>query len=121
MKGLSFNFMALGVIFVTIGMAWGIHMSASADHTMAPAHAHLNLLGFVLFSIYAFYYHLVPTAAESTLAKVHFGLALAGVVIVVPGIVMALNGTSETFAKIGSILTLLSMLSFLAVVFKNRG
>lgn len=121
MKGLSFNFMALGVIFVTIGMAWGIQMSASADHTMAPAHAHLNLLGFVLFSIYAFYYHLVPAAAEGMLPKAHFGLALLGVVTAIPGIVMAINGTTETFAKIGSILTILSMIAFLVVVFKNRG
>lgn len=121
MKGLSFNFMVLGALFVVIGMGWGIHMSASGDHTMSPAHAHLNLLGFVLFAIYAFYYHLVPAAAEGMLPKAHFALALAGVVIVVPGIVMAISETTETFAKIGSILTLLSGIAFLVVVFKNRG
>ena len=120
MKGLSFNFMALGALFVVIGMGWGIHMSASEDHTLAPAHAHLNLLGFVLFAIYAFYYHLVPAAAEGMLPKSHFALALAGVVVVVPGIVMAINQTTETFAKIGSLVTLLSGVLFLIIVLKNR-
>ncbi|MFD1342645.1 hypothetical protein [Litorisediminicola beolgyonensis] len=116
MKGISLSFMVIGVLAVLVGMGWGIQMSATGDHTLSPAHAHLNLLGFVTMSIYAFFYHLVPRAAEGGLAKAHFGLAVLGLVTVVPGIVMAITGAGEGLAKIGSVLTLLSMLVFLVVV-----
>lgn len=119
MKGLSLCFFVLGVLSVLIGMAWGIQMSATQDHALAPAHAHLNLLGWVTFSIFAFYYHLVPEAAETVLAKAHFVLAVAGLVLIVPGIVFALQGTGETLAKLGSVLSALSMLVFGIVVVRQ--
>ena len=118
MKGISFAFLLTGVIAVTLGMIWGIQMSATGDHTLSPAHAHLNLIGFVVMVIYAIYYHLTPQAA-GRLARAHFALSLAAVVVIVPGIAMAISGVSETAAKIGSILVLLSMLTFLYTVARN--
>jgi hypothetical protein len=120
MRGLAFAFFALGVVAALAGMAWGIQMSASADHTLSPAHAHLNLLGYVSFAVFGFYYHTVPAAAEGLLAKVHLGLAVLGLVVIVPGIVSAISMTGETLAKLGSVLTILSMLVFLVVVVRSR-
>lgn len=121
MKGISFYFMVLAVISVTLGMVWGIQMSASQNHTLSPAHAHLNLLGWVTMSIFAIYYHLVPAAAQGMLAKIHLLVAALGLGIIVPGIVMALTQQGAALAKIGSVLSLLSMLIFLAVVITSRG
>lgn len=120
MKSISFWFFILGVASVLIGMIWGIQMSATHDHLLSPAHAHLNLLGWVSFSIFAFYYHLVPDAAEGTLPQVHFALAVSGLVLIVPGIAMAIQGQGETLAKLGSVLSVLNMLVFAAVVVRNR-
>ncbi len=120
MRGLAFNFFVLGIVSVLVGMIWGIGMSATGDHTLSPAHAHLNLLGFVLFSVFGFYYHAVPDAAEGVLPKLHFGTAVLSVVIVVPGIVMAIQETGEAMAKVGSLLAVVSMILFLIVVFKSR-
>ncbi len=120
MRGISFWFFAMGTIYVTIGMLWGIEMSVSQDHSMAPAHAHLNLIGWVTMALFGIYYHLVPEAGEKTLAKVHFAIATAGLIVIVPGIVMALNGTGEALAKGGSVLTVLSMAIFVFTVFRNR-
>jgi hypothetical protein len=39
-----------------IGMAAGIAMGILQDFTLAPAHAHLNLLGWVTMSLYGLYY-----------------------------------------------------------------
>lgn len=113
-------FLATGVIFVLIGMAWGIQMSATQDHSMSPAHAHLNLLGFVLFAIYGFFYALSASAAESKLSLVHYLIAVAGIVTVIPGIVIALGGGDPTLAKVGSLLTLVAMLLFLFMVVKHK-
>ena len=120
MRGISFAFLVCGTVAVLIGMAWGIQMSATGDHALSPAHAHLNLLGWVSFAIYGFYYHLVPTAAASRLAWAHFGLTLLGLVILVPGIAMAISGAGETLAKVGSMLTLLAALMFLIVLWRSR-
>ncbi|WP_069299384.1 hypothetical protein [Neptunicoccus sediminis] len=120
MRGVSLGFLVLAILSAVCGMVWGIVMSATADHSLAPAHAHLNLLGWVTMAIFAFYYHLVPSAAEGVLPRVHLGLAAAGLVGIVPGIVMALQGQGDGLAKIGSILTLLSMVVFLVAVLRDR-
>lgn len=119
MRGIGFYFFIVGVLCVTIGMLWGIHMAISGDHTMGGAHAHLNLVGWVTMGLFGVYYTLTPSAAASVLAKIHFALAVAGVVVMVPGIAIALKGGSEGMAAAGSILTALSMLIFLFTVFKN--
>ncbi|WP_010141660.1 hypothetical protein [Oceanicola sp. S124] len=121
MKGISYYFYAAAAICGLAGMAWGIQMSASGDHLMAPAHAHLNLLGWVSLAIFGTFYQLVPKAAEGILPKIHLGLAVVGIVVIVPGIAQALNQTGETLAKLGSLLTILSMLVFTyTVLFRGR-
>ena len=120
MKGIAFLFFLVAALCVTIGMAWGIQMSASGNHTLSAAHAHLNLIGWVTMGLFGVYYHVVPDAAGKMLAKVHFAVAVAGVVIITPGIVQAVTERGETLAKVGSLLTLVSMLIFLFTVVTNR-
>ena len=119
MKGLAFWFMALGVISALTGMGWGIYMAGTQDHGLSPAHGHLNLLGFVAFSIFAFYYHLIPGADVGRLPKVHFALSVVGLVVVVPGIVLAIQEVTEVLAASGSVISALGMLCFLVVVLRG--
>lgn len=120
MNGVARYFMILGVLSVIIGMIWGIQMSATQDHAMSPAHAHLNLLGWVTFSIFAFYYHAVPQAAASRIARIHLAIAALGLGTIVPGIAMALSGQGEALAKLGSVLSLASMVIFAVVVLRPQ-
>jgi cbb3-type cytochrome oxidase subunit 1 len=101
-------------------MAWGIHMSATTDHTLAPAHGHLNLIGFVMMAVFGAYYALAPKAADTRLALIHYGLSVLTVIVLVPGIVFAINAQGEIMAKAGSVLAVLTMLVFLATVLRNR-
>lgn len=119
MKSLATLFFLTGALAVLIGMCWGIVMSATQDHALAPAHAHLNLIGFVVMSIYGIYYALTPQAAAGIIARVHYGLALLGVVLIVPGIVWAVQGTGDTAAKLGSVVTVLAMLVFIAQILRH--
>lgn len=119
MKGVAFRFFISGVLCVTLGMAWGIQMAISDDHTMAGAHAHLNLVGWVTLAMFGVYYHLTPQAAAGRLAGVHFLIALAGVVVMVPGIAIVLSGGTMALAAVGSVLTLTSMVIFLVTVLGN--
>jgi cbb3-type cytochrome oxidase subunit 1 len=119
MKSIASMFFAIGAVFALVGMIWGIQMSASQDHTLSPAHGHLNLLGFAAMSLFGSYYALSPQAAAAGLAKLHLGLATLSVIVLVPGIVMAITERGEGMATSGSILAVLSMLLFLVIVLRH--
>lgn len=72
MTNVSNWFFRLAVLYLIAGVALGLFMAASHDHSAFPAHAHLNLLGWVSMSIFAVFYRLWPAAAASKLATVHF-------------------------------------------------
>lgn len=119
MKGMGLLFFASGAIYVAAGMLWGIHMGMTQDFTLAPAHAHLNLVGFVTMSLMGLFYHLTPRAAASILSRVHFGLATLGVWTMVPGIALAETGQGLALAIVGSLLTVSAMAVFLFNLFAN--
>jgi hypothetical protein len=49
------------VLLLLAGMVWGLQMAISGDHSAFPAHAHLNLLGFVALFLFGIFYRLNPT------------------------------------------------------------
>ncbi|KQW28775.1 hypothetical protein ASE36_09785 [Rhizobium sp. Root274] len=116
MRGLAYFCIVSAAVYALAGMAFGIVMAASHDHSLMTAHAHLNLLGWVSMAIYGLYYHAVPGAADTRLAKIHVGVATLGLWIMIPGIAMAVLGMTEGPAIVGSILTILGMLLFAARV-----
>ncbi len=120
MRGLAFWFYCTGIIYVIAGMAFGIHMSATQDHALAPAHAHLNLIGWVGMALFGLYYHVVPKASAGLLPKLHFVTATLGLWTIVPGIVFAIQEKGETLAKLGSVLSIVSMILFLVIVVRSR-
>lgn len=119
MNGLAKTCWIAAPVFALIGMVLGIYMAASQDHTLAPAHAHLNLLGWVSVAIYGAFYTLVPRSAVGTLAKLQVLLAIAGAVVLVPGIAIAVTGGGEGLAQAGSLIAIVSMLLFLIVVLRE--
>lgn len=120
MKSLPFWFIFLGSVFALAGMAWGIQMSISQDHTLASAHAHTNLIGFVTMTIYGVYYRLVPAAAATRLAVIHFWLALLGALTVGFGIALAIMGTTPILAIVSSLLVIAAMAIFVWTVWSHR-
>lgn len=116
MRGLAYFCIVSAAMYALAGMAFGIVMAASHDHTLMTVHAHLNLLGWVSMAIYGLYYHAVPAAADTRLAKIHVGVATLGLWIMIPGIAMAVLGMTEGPAIAGSLLTILGMLLFTARV-----
>ncbi|TNF21612.1 MAG: hypothetical protein EP318_06570 [Rhodobacteraceae bacterium] len=119
MISISKWFFATAALCALCGMIWGIQISASNDHTLSPAHGHLNLVGFVALSIFGGYYALTPQAAQTRLAVIHLGLALAAVALLTPGIILALTGQGATLAKIGSVLAAGSMALFGFMVLRH--
>ena len=119
MSSVASRFIQLAALCVTLGMALGIFMAASGDHTLTGAHAHLNLVGWVTLALFGIYYHLTPAAAAAGLAKTHFLVAAVGVVLMIPGIIIAILYEQAGLAVAGSLVTLASMLIFLLTVFRH--
>lgn len=119
MKALPFWFFGVAVLLAIIGMGVGIYMGISEDHTLAPAHAHNNLVGWVTMALYGIYYKLVPAAGRSRLATVHFWLALVGAVTIGLGIALAAQGQT-LLVQVSSLVVIVAMVLFAYIVWTHR-
>lgn len=115
MKNIGVLFVATSALFASFGMAWGIYMAISHLHDTAPAHAHLNLVGWVTMALFGIYYMVTP-AARGRLANIHYFAHTVGVICFVPGIVLARQGSGEGLAAVGALIVFASMLLFLYTV-----
>ena len=113
--------MCLSVVVLLVGMLAGIAMGISQNFVLAPAHAHLNLIGGVLLFLFGLYYRLVPAAGSTTLAKVQGWLHMAGAIVFPAGIAaVLLKGPSVEAAPIaGSLIVVAAMALFAVIVFRT--
>ncbi len=89
---ISRNFLVMGAIYLLVGICFGMYMGASEDHTLAPVHAHINLLGFTLMTVFGLAYRVMPQMAEGPLAKAHFWLHQVGAFILLVGLFLLMSG-----------------------------
>lgn len=104
----------------TVGMSAGIWMGIAEDFTVAPAHAHLNLLGWVTMMLYGLY-HRAAGAADG-LVRTQVALNAAGVPLMAGGLAAYLasgNTALVPFVIAGSLLCFASMILFGVVVLRG--
>ena len=111
-------FLRMAVLYAIAGMVLGIVMAMSEDHSQMPTHAHINLVGWASMALYAVVYRVWPEAAASRLAWWHFALANLGTLTMIVGVaaIMSDHPGAEPLATIGSLVTLVAMLLFGAIV-----
>lgn len=108
-------------VILLVGMLGGIAMGIRQDFVLGPAHAHLNLIGGVLLFVFGLYYRLVPDAGKGTLAKVQGWLHIIGSIVFPAGVALViLKGEALVAIPIlGSLIVLLAMALFAAIVFRT--
>jgi len=113
--------MRAGVMFLIVGMIWGIEMGIRQNFAMAPAHAHFNLVGGVLLFVFGLYYRLVPAAGDSALAKWQGWLHIAGSILFPVGVAIVIGKGEALIALpiIGSLIVLAAMALFALIVFRT--
>lgn len=113
--------MCLSVVVLLVGMLAGIAMGIAQNFVLAPAHAHLNLIGGVLLFLFGLYYRLVPAAGTTILAKVQGWLHMIGAILFPAGVAaVLLKGPSVEAAPIaGSLLVVAAMALFAVIVFRT--
>lgn len=72
MNNISGSFIRVALLFAIVGMGLGLFMAISGDHAQRPAHAHINLLGWVTMMLYGLFYRSYDLAGRSRLAVVQF-------------------------------------------------
>jgi cbb3-type cytochrome oxidase subunit 1 len=104
----------LAVLSGIAGMAWGIAMAMSQDHSTLPAHAHLNLLGWVSLFLMAIFYRVYPAIDRSRLAVAQVLVWFVTSALMALGIAFIYSGVpaGEPIAAITSLILLADMLLF---------
>jgi hypothetical protein len=113
-------FVGLGILLGIAGMAMGIAMGIAQDFALAPVHAHINLVGWVSMLLFGIAYRL-DVARRDGWAVVHFWVAAIGTVVFPTGIYVAITYQRPALAIAGSLLTLISLLLFLANYLRQGG
>jgi peptidoglycan/LPS O-acetylase OafA/YrhL len=121
MRASALSFQA-AVAFVVVGMIWGIIMAISEDHSAMPAHAHLNLLGWVSLFLFGIYYRLHPSLEGAKIASVQVWVWIVGTIMLVTGVGLVHTGhpVGDPMAAIGSFVVLFGMLLFGWLVFRGE-
>lgn len=122
MRASALSFQA-AVVFVIVGMVWGIVMAISEDHSAMPAHAHLNLLGWVSLFLFGIYYRLHPWLEDAKSALIQVWVWVAGTIVLSIGVALVHTGhaSGDPIAAGGSFIVLLDMLLFAWLVFRKPG
>jgi hypothetical protein len=120
MKNIAYWFIGIAALFGLGGMLFGIWMFIANDHSLAGAHAHNNLVGWVTMALYGLYYKAVPSAASGMVAAVHFWVALVGALAFGPGIALVIMGQSTLPVTVGALATALGMAIFAFQAFRHR-
>ncbi|QND51311.1 hypothetical protein HB779_04925 [Phyllobacterium sp. 628] len=122
MPQVSQLFFKTATVFFLLGIIMGLHMGISGDHSAFPAHAHLNLLGWVSSAIFGIYYALNPAKAAGRLPIIQFAVYTVGIIVMIPALYfLSLGNTAlEPFVGIGSFIVFAGVLLFAAVVFSKQ-
>ncbi|TIL77964.1 MAG: hypothetical protein E5Y89_17045 [Mesorhizobium sp.] len=122
MPRVSELFFKTAIVFLMLGVAAGLEMAISGDHGAFPAHAHINLLGWVTSALFGGYYALNPAKAARRIAMLHYGLYTLGLVIMMPALYLILHGNPalEPVVAGGSLIVAAAILIFAVVVFSSE-
>ncbi len=121
MPRISQLYFKTATILFLVGIVMGLHMGISGNHSTYPAHAHLNLLGWVSSAIFGIYFALNPAKAGGRLPMIQFVVYTIGVIVMTVGLYLMLQGNPamDALVGIGSFIVLAGVLLFTAIVFSR--
>ena len=114
MKNVDLKFLLLAAIMLTAGVGLGIRMGIVHDFSLAPVHAHINLVGWASLALFGIAYRLYPAMAGSRLAGLHFILAAPAAIMFPIGIALSILADRPLVAIVASLLWMAGVLLFLA-------
>lgn len=106
-------FITTALFCLLVGEGLGIYMGVSQNFTLSPAHAHLNLLGWVTLAAFGLMHRAFPGLATSRLAGAQCAMAVFFNLAMPTGLAIMLLGGSETIVKLASLGVILATAMFI--------
>lgn len=113
----------LAALYFATGVALGVVMGASGNHSLFPVHAHINLLGWVSMALFGIISKMYPSISVGGMATAHFWMYNIGVPTMLGALALRLQGfpSVEPVIAFASITVGCSVLIFVWLVFSRIG
>ena len=121
MNKLGVAWIKAAVVYLLVGVGLGIHMGASHDHTLAPVHAHLNLLGWASMAVIGFIHLHFGERLGAGLSKAQFWLHQLGAPVMLVSLALLIKGHTawEPAVGLASVVVGVSVLLLAINVFRS--
>ena len=113
MQRLDIKFLFLAALALSFGVGMGIYMGIAHDFSLAPVHAHMNLVGWASLALFGITYKLFPELQQRWPARLHFALAAPAAFLFPIGIYFSVTGGNPTLAIVASLVWAVGVLLFL--------
>ena len=110
----SKRLLQMSVVYLIVGILFGLGMGMTQKFTLAAAHAHLNLLGWASMALMALIYKAYPEASQTVLAKVHFWMHSVGLppLMIALSVLLLGNAAAGPFVGVFSLITGIGVIAF---------
>jgi hypothetical protein len=98
---MAVRFIKIAVLYLAVGVTLGLIMGMRQSFTLAPVHAHLNLLGWASLALVGLVYHAYPAAGETRLAHIHFWMHNLGLPPLMLALALMLSGNAALEPVVG--------------------
>jgi hypothetical protein len=119
-KAIDTTYLAIGVLWLVVGMVLGIVMGATENFLFMPVHAHINLVGFACHAVFGMAYRQWPTMKASGLAFYQFWIFVIATPITLIGLAFTLTGGPALPTIIGSLGLLIGAALFCVLIWRTR-
>jgi len=92
MPRLAQHYFRVSAIFLLASIAMGLQMSISGDHSVAGAHAHLSLLGWLSCAVFGTYFALDREKAAWLLTRIQFWIIVVSCAVMSGALYLLLLG-----------------------------
>lgn len=114
MQRIDVMFILLAASMLVAGVGMGIYMGIAHDFSLAPIHAHINLVGWVSLALFGIVYRLYPELQERRLAQMHLAFAAPAALAFPFGIYLAIFAEWPFLSIIAALAWMVGCLLFLA-------
>jgi hypothetical protein len=117
-------FLVIGSAYLMTGVMLGMYMGGTGEFRLAPVHAHINLVGFVLMSVFALILRAIPGMVDTILAKAHFWLFQVGAFLLVAALYLliserAAESTIGPVIFLGEVLVFAGLAAFVVNLYRH--
>ena len=114
MQRIDIMFILLAAFMLIGGVGMGIYMGIAHDFSLAPIHAHTNLVGWVSLALFGIVYRVYPELQERRLAAIHLAVAAPAALAFPFGIYLAIFAEWPFLSIVAALAWMAGCLLFLA-------